>query len=523
MARRAITMTELVETIYHWHAGQGLRTIVKSLGISRNTVRKYVRLAKQAGLRRGEPLPSRERLVDILYIPGPQPASSGPATSQLSPFHAQLEAWFKEKDMTAKQAWRLLREEHGLQVGYTTVKSYVRTHIRKIGKALTVRMETPPGHQAQVDFGYVGLMFDPQAGRRRKAWAFIMVLSHSRHRFVRFVFGQDSATWIDCHRRAFEFFGGVPETVVLDNLKAGVIKADIYDPTINRAYAECGEHYGFLIDPAKARMPRHKGKVERQVPVVRQQVLAGRKFADIHEANQRALIWCREEVGMTVHGTTHRKPYEVFQSVERSALKALPVEPFETPTWKECTVHPDHYFFFGKAFYSMPSRYLHRKVWVRGSSRTVKVFFEEKLVKTHLPAPYPGYRRTDESDLPPATVAYCMPEPSRLRHQAQHLGEHVSELVDTLLHQNTLRNLRKIQGILRLGERYGGRRLDGACARAMAFGNTRYQSIKRILDQGLENQLPLPTASPAALSQEGQGFLRPGSYYAMALHAGGRS
>ena len=103
MARRTITMTEQVETIYHWHAGQGLRTIVKSLGISRNTVRKYVRLAKQAGLRRGEPLPSRERLVDILYIPGPQPASSGPATSQLSPFHAQLEAWFKEKDMAQTQ------------------------------------------------------------------------------------------------------------------------------------------------------------------------------------------------------------------------------------------------------------------------------------------------------------------------------------------------------------------------------------------------------------------------------------
>lgn len=207
--------------------------------------------------------------------------------SQLSPFHAQFEAWFEDKDMTAKQAWRLLLEEHDLMIGYTTVKSYVHTYIRKIGKALTVRMETPPGHQAQVDFGYVGLMVAPQTGRRRKAWAFIMVLSHSRHRFVRFVFGQDSPTWIDCHRRAFESFDGVPETVVLDNLKAGVIKADIYDPTINRAYAECGEHYGFLIDPAKVRMARHKGKVERQVPVVRQQVLAGRKFADIHEANPR--------------------------------------------------------------------------------------------------------------------------------------------------------------------------------------------------------------------------------------------
>lgn len=183
-----------------------------------------------------------------------------------------------------------------------------------------------------------------------KTWAFIMVLSHPRHRFVRFVFGQDLPTWIDCHRRAFEFFGGVPQTVVLDNLKAGVIKTDIYDPTINRAYAECGEHYDSLIDPAKAWMVRHKGKVERQVPVVRQQELARRKFADIHEANQRALIGGREEVGMTVHGTTHRKPYEVSQRMERSAVQALPAEPFETPTWKEYTIHPDHYFFGPSGF-----------------------------------------------------------------------------------------------------------------------------------------------------------------------------
>ena len=137
---------------------------------------------------------------------------------------------------------------------------------------------------------------------------------------------------------------------MLDNLKSGVLKPDIYDPTINRAYAECERHYGFVADPAKVRLARHKGKVERLVPVVRQQILAGRKFKDIHEANRRALTWCRQ--GLRVHGTTQKKPYEVFCQVEKAALGSLPVEPFECPLWKE--LHPDQHIFF-QAFYSCPA------------------------------------------------------------------------------------------------------------------------------------------------------------------------
>src|SRR4030066_236760 len=151
-----------------------------------------------------------------------------------------------------------------------------------------VRIEVEAGSQAQVDLGYAGMMVDPATGKLRRAWAFIMTLSFSRHRFVRFIFRSDVRNWIDSHIRAFEFFGGVPTSVVLDNLKAGVIKADLYDPTLNRAYGGLERHYGFGADPAKAGKPRHKGKVERGVPVVRKHLLAGRTFRDIEEANQRA-------------------------------------------------------------------------------------------------------------------------------------------------------------------------------------------------------------------------------------------
>lgn len=130
---------------------------------------------------------------------------------------------------------------------------------------VTVRLETSPGEQAQVDFGQVTLNLGET---RKRVWAFVMTLSYSRHRFVRFVERQDVQTWLDCHIRAFEFFGGATRTVVLDNLKAGVVKADLYDPTLNRAYQELERHYGF-VDPAKVRTPEHKGKVKRSMPTVR--------------------------------------------------------------------------------------------------------------------------------------------------------------------------------------------------------------------------------------------------------------
>ncbi len=134
-----------------------------------------------------------------------------------------------------------------------------------------------------------------------------MTVSYSRHRFVRFVFRQDIATWLDCHERAFAWFKGVPSRIVLDNLKSGVVKSDIYDPLINYAYADLEHHYGFIADPAKSGNAEQKGKVERSVASVRQQLLAGRTFADIHEANERALSWCREEIGQEVHGTPKRR------------------------------------------------------------------------------------------------------------------------------------------------------------------------------------------------------------------------
>lgn len=516
-------MNEIVEMIYQWHQGQSILEISRSLGFDRKTVRRYVKLAETTGLKREDAFPDEQALLGrIRGLTLPEATYDCPAREAIAVHREQIVAWLEDPHMTAKQIWRLLREEHGLPVGYSSIKRYLKQEGLKGSPRVTIRMETPAGEEAQVDFGYAGMMHDPETGKKRKSWAFVLKLSYSRYPFVRFVFRQDVAMWIDCHERAFGFFGGVPERIVLDNLKAGVIKADIYDPTINLAYGELERHYGFVADPAKVRTPAHKGKVERSVPVVRGHLLAGRSFRDIREANERALVWCRQEIGMEVHGTTKRKPFEVFSQEEKPVLKPLPETPFEMAVWKEGTVHPDHHVVFDKSYYSVPTRYIGKKVWVRGDQREVRIFLNHELIKTHSRSFRPGTWVTDVTDYPPQKLAWLMSTPTFCRNKAAEYGPHVAQFVHDILSSHATRYLRKAQAILRLGEKYGSA-LDRACERALAFGNYRYKSLKAILEKGLVDHATSgennPSAEPAALSPLGQSFLRPREYFRPEVHS----
>ena len=514
MARRKIEMNEIVEIIYHWHKGNTIKGIKRSLGFDRKTIRKYIHIAQQLGVRRGEAFPEEQELIKALKSYSNSPSLyETPAMDSIGPYRDQIKQWLEDKHITAKQIWRLLKEDYDLSVGYSTVKRYLRREFGFSAPRVTVRIDTPAGQEAQVDFGYVGLMYDPESKRDRKAWAFIMTLSYSRHRFVRFVFRIDCANWIDCHIRAFQFFAGVPAAVVLDNLKPGVVKPDIYDPTLNLAYADLERHYGFVADPAKVGSPKLKGKVERVVPVVRQHLLAGRTFKDINEANKRALSWCRDEIGQQVHGTTKRRPYPVFLEEEKEALKPLPAEGFEIPLWKSCSVHPDHHVVFDKAYYSVPTRYIGKKVWVKGTRKIVRIFYEHELIKTHPRAKYPGQRMTDINDYPPEKLAYLMVTPTYCRKKASEYGPFTERLICKILSDHAMRNLRKAQGILRLGEKYGKEQLEKACERALVYGNYRYRSIKTILEKGLFETPEDDAPSVPSLSPLGQSFLRPMDYF----------
>jgi len=510
-------MNEILEMIYQWHQGAGFKAIRRSLGFDRNTVRKYIRLAQSVGVQRGAPfLDEGELSSKLKAVQDPAALYETPVQDLIDP-HRDWIASLLEKDIEGKQIWRLFQERTGFTIGYSTLKRYLRTKFQWGAPPVTVRLEVEPGSQGQVDFGYVGKMRDSDSGKVRKAWGFIMTLSYSRHRFVRFVFAQDIPTWINCHIRAFAFFGGVPATLVLDNLKSGVVKPDLYDPTLNRAYAELERYYGFVADPAKVANPKQKGKVERNVPIVRNHLLAGRDFRDIDEANERARRWSQEEIGMEIHGTTKRRPFEVFQKEEVACLKPLPAEPYECPQWKSCKVHPDHHVVFDLSYYSVPTRFIGKEVWVRGGSKLVQIFLNEQLIKTHTRALIPGTWRTDSSDYPPEKLAYLMATPTYCRKKAAEVGPQTEALIQEILGDHVMRNLRKAQAVLRLAQKFGVASMEAASQRALLFGNLNYRSIKTILEKGWEADLEkAPLSSPQmslALSPLGQRFLRSPDYF----------
>jgi transposase len=436
------------------------------------------------------------------------PAAQRPAQEQslVEPFRAQVLAWHAQ-GVEGQAIWQLLVDQHGFGGSYSSLKRFLRRVAPPTPRA-TLRLEVDPGDEAQVDFGYGGLFRDPDLARPRRAWVFVMTLSCSRHQYAELVFDQSVATWLRLHRAGFEFFGGVPRRVVLDNLRAAIVHAALYDPEVQRSYREFADHYGFLIAPCRPRTPEHKGKVEQGgVHYVKRNAHAGRAFRDLPDGNRHLLRWCVETAGRRVHGTTKQIPLEVFDQAERAALQRLPVTPWELLEWKRAKLHPDCHVVFNGAYYSAPHRLIGQRLWVRATEFKVELYQEYTLVATHRRA-RPGQRRTLPAHLPPDKVHFLMQTPTWCRARATDVGPACRDFIEQLLGDRPLDRLRSAQGVLRLAQRYSAPRLDAACARALAVGEYRYHTVKTILAHRLDDQ-PLPDAPLAAAPATSPRHARP--------------
>lgn len=518
MARKDIRMEELVEVLYQWHKWRNVSQIKRSVGLTRKTIRKYITLAEEQGFEREMP---EQAYTYYLELAGKiqrklkAPLDISPSHKKTSEYQNITNKLMQRPYMKPKQIYRILKRDYDYPLSYSSFNRYMNIKYPKEPRNC-LRIEVSAGDEAQVDFGSAGLMYDPEGKRMRRAHVFVMTLSYSRLHYVEFVFDQGQATWVKCHVNAFEFFGGVPERIILDNLKSGILKPHTYDPVLNRAYAECAKHYGFIIDPAKIREAAHKGKVERKIPVVRQQFLSTYECRDIDDTNEKVKGWALREYGMDVHGTTKRKPSEVFISEEKDKLKELPSERFELPLWKEAKVHPDHHIVFDKSYYSLPTRYVGKKVWARGGFNTVQIFHEGELIKMHQRAYRPGTWRTDESDYPPEKSRYLMKSKPWYQAEALKHGSHVCRLVTAILTEHAYRNIRKIQTLLRLADKHGSEAMNLTSKRCLFYEDYRMSTIKRILERKLYI-MPLDdenhTGRQNIESQETLTFLRPADYF----------
>lgn len=475
------------EVLYMDYKGESQRAIEKSLGISRNSIRKYLKIARKHGY--GDKVNAND-LIDIATKVSETIYKDKGRTSEiegeLKPVHKLIEELLQEKYMTHKQIHRKLDKEHNIQVNIRALNRYINKHFQVPIKS-TVHLETVVGEEAQVDYGYAGLMHGLD-GNLHKTYLFVMTLSHSRHRYVEFVQSQNEESWCQSHINAFEHFGAVPKRIILDNLKAGVIKAHIYDPVLNIAYQELSRFYNFIVDPAKARKPEHKGKVERSVLIAKQQLLAGCDYSDINHSNECAKEWSIHQVGQEICLSTGKKPYEAFIQEDKPSMICLPEKSFDIPQFRTAKVHKNHHVSVLGNYYSVPTDYIGQDVSIRLGLRNVEIYHDFKLIKTHIKLKGKGEWSTDQEDYHVQAKKYLDNTPEVCLKKAKDLNDGIYDYLNELLRVRSNTNLRKAQMVLRLVDIYGEERVGNACIRAFAYDNYEANCIKNILEKDLDSK-----------------------------------
>ena len=494
MTNRRTKLMDVREIIHRLRSGNSKRQIARDLQVNWRTVKKYASWAKAEDLLTGE-LPPPEELQKRFAAAFPK-TSPPQNQSSVAAYQEHVIQLRKEGVEIAAILQRL--QERGYEGSYSSLHRFVRK-LEPLTPDVTVRVERKPGEEVQVDFGYAGRMLDPETGTERRAWAFVMTLSWSRHQYVEFVFDQKVETWLRCHRNAFSYFGGVPGRVVIDNLKAAIIRACWDDPQVQQAYRECAEHYGFLIAPCRPYTPEHKGKVEQGgVHYVKRNFLGGRTTTSILQANQDVLVWCETTAGQRIHGTTKEQPLHRFHQIEQKRLQPLPKTPYDLAIWKVAKLHRDCHVVFENAYYSAPFRLLNQKLHIRGGCQLVQIYTaDHQLIATHDRAQHPGQRQTHPAHLPPEKLPGLFLDRTMCLTVAEDIGVATTEVVTTLLDDKVIERLPTVQRLLKLRDRFGDRRLEAACARALHFDDPNYMTVKRILTKGHDEQ-PAPTPTMPA-------------------------
>lgn len=501
MAYREYGMWEILNVLSRLHRGESISATTRATGRTRKTIRRYVKRARQLGWsREQEPTEELARQVLERLRPGASAEKSGPTELVLLAHRQRICSWLEGKP--GERGLRLTKVHEllgrlGLQVPYSSLHRFAVEHCDFGPKRLTLRRaEVDPGELAEVDFGRLGRVFDPAWGKNRLTHALIVTLVYSRHQYVHLSFTQKLLDLIEGLESAWEFFQGTVRRVVIDNLKAAVVKSHRYEPLFQRTFEEYASYRGFVIDPARCGTATDKPHVERAVPYVRESFFRGESFLSLAHAQQQAVRWCLQKAGTRVHGTTRQVPLRVFEQVEKPTLKPLDKPRFDVPAWAECKVHPDQHVRFLRALYNVPTKYVGRKVDVRGDSKLVRIFYRGELVKTH-PRKPPGQRSTDYSLYPEEKTAYAMRDPNRCIRQAEAFGEHAGRFTARLLEGDfPWAKLRQAQKLLRLGHKYGPTRLDSACRRALAFDLVNVSGVERILIHGLDAHPDPSSAQP---------------------------
>jgi transposase len=511
MSGERLSMRKIREVL-RLRLGHGLpqRAVAHSLRLSQGTVNSYVARARRAGL--GWPLPEglADTQLEALLFPPPSPA----ATEQRPmPDWAVVHRELRRPNVTLALLWEEYRAGSGGQdgFGYSWFCELYREWVGRLKP--TLRQVHPAGERIFVDFaGHTMEVIDGASGEIHRAEVFVAVLGASSYVFAEATWTQSLPDWIAAHVSMLTFIGGVPRQIVSDNLRAGITRACFYEPLVNRTYADMASHYGTAVIPARPYRPRDKAKVEVGVQVVQRWILArlrNRRFFSLAELNQeiRALVDQLNDRPMRGWGTTRRA---LYQQLDRPVLGELPPTPYEYATWKRCRVNLDYHVEIEKHFYSVPFRLLREEVEARITAKTVEIFHRGKLVATHPRSPRPHRPTTLAEHMPSSHRRYRDWTHERILREAASIGGDTAALVEIILRSrpHPEQGFRSCIGILGLAKRYDAKRLDAACARALALGTRSYSSVAAILKNARDRKAADPE-QPSLLHEN----IRGSGYY----------
>lgn len=496
MANRRLSMRKIKEALrLKWENNFSIRQIAISCDIARSTVQDYLHRARIAGLTWPLPEGLDDAALGHLLYP---PACCVSAGKRPLPCMEDIHQDLKKKGVTLQLLWYEYRRAHPDGYQYSQFCYLYHRWADKLDVCL--RQTYRAGEKLFVDYAGQGMpVTDPITGEIRDAYLFVATLGASSYTYVEASFNRDLPSWISSHVRAFAFFGGVPEIIIPDNLRAGVAKPCRYEPDINPTYHDMARHYGTVVIPTRVAKPRDKAKVESAVGVAERWIVAALRnhvFFSLEELNNAIF----EKLGefnnrrFQKMDTTRRA---LFETIDRPALKPLPLDPYEYAEWKKARVNVDYHIEMGGHYYSVPYQLVKEQVDVRLTSTTVEILFKNRRVASHRRDDRRGMHTTLKEHMPKAHQKYLAWTPSRIIRWAGQNGPHTQNLVTCIMERrkHPEQGFRSSFGIMRLAKRYSKERLEAACGRALALNAYSYKNVESILKQGLDRQtLPEPHA-----------------------------
>lgn len=477
--------------------GWPLRRIEAETGVRRETASGYLKAAGipvRAAGRWGRTKPANEVTTDFEVVAATKPANEvtasehrqttpyllpTPAKSKCAPYEMMIRDGLS-RGRNAMSLYQQLVDEHGFTATYESVKRYARMlRAEAAPREAHPVIETAPGEECQVDWGEGPMVRDPKTGKYRRTRLFTMVLGYSRKAVHLLAWNSSSEVWARLHEEAFRRLGGAPKTTVLDNLREGVLKPDVYEPTLNPLFRDVLKHYGVVGLPCRVRHPDRKGKVESGVGHAQRTPLKARRFETLIEAQSFLDHWNTRWADTRIHGTTKRQVSEMFAE-EFPSLQALPVEPFRYYSFGERTVHLDGHVEVERAYYGVPPGHLGRRVRVQWDALHVRILSMQtgQLLREHLRTS-PGRRRMEPEDRPSTTP----PTTLEVLARAHRAGNAIGAVCAEMHRREGEVAVRRIQGLLALARKQGVALVEEACVLALDIGSPNYRFVRRYLEK----------------------------------------